>query len=237
MISLALLLFNTFETKSILMKKISYLLLVLICSAFGQLAYGQIRLDLGVKGGLNFASLNSVSTSTSTTYDNRTGYHFGAYALIKVTKIGIQPELLFSRQGQNFTVNSQNYSSSFDYITIPVIIKLYIAGGLNLQAGPQFGFLSSAKGDLINLASNNVSATGQDLSSFVKSSDVSLAIGAGWDLPFGLNITARYNIGLSDVNKYTGTTSQNIVSSLGTSQAKSQVVQLSVGYRLFKLGR
>lgn len=217
------------------MKKI-VLLFTLSFTLLAQLAYSQVRFDLGLKGGLNFASLNSVSTAASTTYDNRTGYHFGAYALVKVTKIGIQPELLFSRQGQNFTINSQNYSSSFDYITIPVMIKLYIAGGLNLQAGPQFGFLSSAKGDLINVASKNVSATGQDLSTFVKSSDVSLAVGAGWDLPFGLNITARYNIGLSDVNKYTGS-NLPIVSSLGTSEAKSQVVQISVGYRFIKLGK
>jgi len=216
------------------MKKIIYLLSILVLLG-GKVSHAQVRFDLGLKGGLNFASLNSVSTAASTTYNNRTGYHFGAYALIKLTKVGIQPELLFSRQGQNFTVNTQNYESSFDYITIPVIVKLYLAAGLNLQAGPQFGFLSNAKGDLINVASKNISATGQDLSAFVKSSDVSLAVGAGWDLPFGLNITARYNIGLSDVNKYTGS-NQPIVSSLGTSEAKSQVVQLSVGYRLFKLG-
>jgi hypothetical protein len=218
------------------MKKVIYSFLVFLFAVGLNLAQAQVRFDLGVKGGLNFASLSSVSTAASTTYNNRTGYHFGAYALIKITKIGIQPELLFSRQGQNFTLGSQDYSSSFDYIAIPVMIKFYVAGGLNLQAGPQFGFLSSAKGDLINIASKNVSATDQDLSTFVKSSDVSLAVGAGWDLPFGLNITARYNIGLSDVNKYTGS-NQSIVSSLGTQEAKNQVVQLSIGYRLFKLGK
>ena len=218
-------------------KKIIQLSIALVLLAC-QFSFAQVKFELGLKGGLNFAGLNSVSTSSvQTTYGNRTGYHFGAYALIKITKIGIQPELLFSRQGQNFTVNNKDYSSNFDYITIPVMIKLYIAGGLNLQAGPQFGFLSSAKGDLINYANNSANVTtDQDLSNFVKSSDVSLAVGAGWDLPFGLNITARYNIGLSDVNKYTGTTNNAQVSSLGTSEAKSQVVQISVGYKLFKLG-
>ncbi len=213
---------------------VSSIALVALVSSY---SFAQVKFELGLKGGLNFAALNNVSTSSvQTTYGNRTGYHFGAYALIKLTKIGIQPELLFSRQGQNFTVNNKDYSSNFDYIAIPIMLKLYIAGGLNLQAGPQFGFLSSAKGDLIDVASKNVNVTGADLSAFVKSSDVSLAVGAGWDLPFGLNITARYNIGLSDVNKYTGTTNNTSISSLGTSESKSQVFQLSVGYRLFKLG-
>ena len=219
------------------MKKLIYSLSLVAFLAVGNVAQAQVRFDLGLKGGLNFSNLNSVSSSSvQTSYSNRTGYHFGAYAMFKFTKVGIQPEILFSKQGQSFTVNSQNYESSFDYIAIPVMVKLYLAGGLNLQVGPQFGFLSSAKGDIINVSSKNVSATGQDLSAFVKSSDVSLAVGAGFDLPFGLNITARYNIGLSDVNKYTGTTNQVTVSSLGTSEAKSQVLQISVGYRLFKLG-
>ena len=215
------------------MKKTIFLSLALVGFAFSAMA--QARLDIGLKGGLNFSSLNT-SSNAAQTYNSRTGYHFGAYFLVKLTKIGIQPEILFSKQGQQFKVNSQNYSSNFDYISIPVILKLYIAGGLNLQAGPQFGFLSSAKGDLIDKATNAVT-TGQDLKNFVKSSDVTLAVGAGWDLPFGLNITARYNIGLSDVNKITGTANPAIVSSLGTSEAKNQVIQVSVGYRLFKLGK
>jgi hypothetical protein len=198
-----------------------------------QSVYGQAQLAIGVKGGLNFASLSG-SNSFSSAYSSRTGYHFGAYVLIKLTKIGIQPEVLFSKQGQKYTYNSQNLESNFDYISIPVMLKLYLAAGFNLQAGPQFSFLSSAKGALID--SNGNVTTGQDLKNFAKSSDISLAVGAGWDLPFGLSIAARYNIGLSDINKQTGTVNPAYVSSMGTTQSKNQVIQVSVGYRLFKIG-
>jgi hypothetical protein len=76
------------------------------------------------------------------------------------------------------------------------------------------------------------------LKDVVKSSDVSLGLGFGWDLPFGLNFTARYNLGLSDLNKQSGVNSPLIQSqALGTKQAKNQVFQFSVGYRLFKLGK
>lgn len=216
------------------MKKLKILLLTVFAVVAIQSVYGQAQIAIGLKGGLNFASMTG-STSLSSAYNNRTGYHYGAYVLFKFTKIGLQPEILFSKQGQKFTVNSQNYESNFDYISIPVILKLYLAGGLNLQAGPQFSFLASAKGDVINTSTNGVS-TGQDLKNFANSSDVSIALGAGWDLPFGLNIAARYNIGISDINKQTGTVNPALVSSMGTTQSKNQVIQVSVGYRLFKLG-
>jgi len=220
---------------------------IIILSLFAFISmesFAQIRADFGLKGGLNFSGLNSVnSSSLQTTYSNRTGYHFGAYFMIKITKFAIQPEVLFSRQGQTYKIPSVSgdLTSNFDYINIPIMLKFYLAGGLNLQAGPQFGFLSSATGDVINtvngVATNTTS--GANLSSFVKSSDVSLAVGAGWDLPFGLNITARYNIGLSDINQRTGGLVPPVgqISSLGTAEAKSQVIQISVGYRFFKIGK
>jgi hypothetical protein len=214
-------------------KSISILiLLILVVSA----VQAQIRFDLGLKGGLNFASIDA-SSSVVKNYEGRTGYHLGAYAMVKLTKFAIQPEVLFSRQGQSFsTPTASNLDASFDYINIPIMIKFYLVAGLNLQAGPQFGFLSSAKGDLVNNTTNAVTK-GQDLTSFVQTSDISLGVGAGWDFPFGLNITARYNIGLSDINKYTKSAPPALTSSMGTSEARNQVFQFSLGYRLFKLGK
>ena len=220
------------------MKKINYLFLVGILVGMSGVASGQVQLAIGLKGGLNFASLNT-NSSIKSNYGNRTGYHGGAYVMFKFTKVAIQPEIIFSRQGQTFTFNSKDYNSNYDYVNIPIMIKFYLAAGFNLQAGPQFGFLASSKGAVINNfnSSNPSVSTGQDLKNFMKSSDVSIGVGFGWDLPLGLNVGARYNIGLSDINKYTGNQAPpNQVSSLGTSQAKNQVIQVSVGYRLFKIG-
>jgi hypothetical protein len=220
------------------MKKMKILLpvafTVLFFGLVAQSAHGQASVSIGLKGGLNFATLSG-TTSFASAYDNRTGYHFGAYTLFKFTKIGIQPELLFSKQGQKFTVNSQNFESNFDYISIPVMFKLYLAAGFNFQAGPQFSFLTSAKGDVINTSTSGVT-TGQDLKNFTKSTDFSVSLGAGWDLPFGLNIAARYNIGISDINELTGAPPPAQMSSMGLSASKNQVIQVSVGMRLFKLG-
>jgi len=212
-------------------------LLTLFCCAFllSIGAFSQVRLDIGIKGGLNFASVNTSSTLAQD-YSNRTGYHLGAYAMFKFTKIAIQPEIVFSKQGQTYSVPSiSNATSNFDYINIPIMIKFYLLEGLNLQAGPQFGFLASSSGYVANTLTGNYSV--QSLSSLVKGSDISLGVGAGWDLIFGLNVTARYNIGLSDINKITGVSNPVNVTSLGTAAAKNQVFQVSVGYRLFKFGK
>jgi opacity protein-like surface antigen len=206
------------------MKKLS-LSVVLILAAMS--AFSQAEFAVGVKAGPNFAKINAEETA-QTNYKNRTGFHGGAFALIKLTKIGIQPEVIFSQQGSKVTINTQDYESNFSYINIPIMLKLYTVAGINLQAGPQFGFLSSAKGPVVNLTTGQV--TEGDVKKAVKSSDLTLALGLGWDLPFGLTIDGRYNLGLSKIYKDAPNTQQ-------TSDAKNQVIQVSLGYKLFQFGK
>lgn len=204
------------------MKKI-----ILLSAAFVVLtiaAQAQVQVALGVKAGPNFSNINT-KESPGETYKSRTGFHGGAFALFKLTKIGIQPELLFSQQGSKVEFNGEELESNFNYINIPVILKLYLAAGLNLQAGPQVGFVSKAETEAFV---NGVSGakTTIDVKEYVKGNDFSVALGAGWDLPFGLTIDARYNLGLSKIND-----------TAGSEDAKNQVFQVSLGYKLIKFGK
>ncbi len=184
-------------------------------------AFSQAQVAIGIKGGLNFANIDASSLSSA--YNSRTGYHAGAFVLVKLTKIGIQPEILFSKQGTSVSLNGQNLNANFDYVNIPVIVKLYTIAGINLQLGPQIGFIASANQDrIVNNVVQNV-----DVKSLLKSTDFSLALGLGWDAPFGLTFDGRYNLGLSDNNNDPSATSGSI---------KNQVFQFSVGYKLFKFG-
>jgi Outer membrane protein beta-barrel domain len=205
------------------MKKI---LVVILLAVVSSSAFSQAQLALGIKGGLNFANVNV--TNTNTAYNSRTGYHAGAFFLIKLSKIGIQPEILFSRQGTSTKVNTTDLNSNFDYINIPVIIKLYTVAGINIQVGPQIGFLAGAKADQGTLINGNITnITSVDIKDQLKGSDFSAALGLGWDAPFGLTVDARYNLGLSNVNNNTSS----------TSEAKNQVIQVSVGFKLLKFGK
>jgi len=188
---------------------------ILVMGSVG--AFAQAGIGIGIKGGLNFANMAgniNDNNGLKGTFDSRTGYHFGAFTLIKVGKIGIQPEVLFSKQGSKVKVNTGDFDANFSYINIPIIVKLYTVAGINLQIGPQFGFLSRAEID------------NQDMKDSFKNSDVSLALGAGWDLPFGIKIDARYNLGLTKIED-----------DAVFNNVKNQVIQVAVGYTLFKLGK
>lgn len=199
------------------------LLLVATALMISSVTYSQVQFALGLKAGPNFSSIDREG-SLGDNYKSRTGFHGGAFALIKLTKIGIQPEILYSKQGAKFTFNSQDYESNYDYVNIPIIVKLYLAAGLNLQVGPQFGFLTAVDGKTV--ASVNNTEVAVDLAKDqYKKSDLSAAFGVGWDLPFGLTIDGRYNLGLSKIQD-----NPNI------DATKNQVFQVSLGYKLFKLG-
>jgi hypothetical protein len=186
------------------MKKISLVVIALLLMS--GVAFSQAQVAIGLKGGVNISKFDESAS------DNITSFHGGAFALVKLTKIGIQPEILFSQQGSKFSdVAFDELKTS--YVSIPVMLKIYLAAGINLQAGPQFGFLTAAELD------------GDDVKDSFKSSDISANIGLGWDLPFGLTIDARYNFGLQDV-----TDDPNF------DALKSRVIQVSVGYKIFKLG-
>jgi len=192
------------------MKKSIFTFVLISASVF---CFAQAKIAIGIKGGPNFANINT-DASAGQNYKNRTGLHLGAYALFRGEKVGFQPEILFSQQGSTISYSGQpDIKSNFSYVNIPLIVKLYTVAGINIQAGPQFGFLTSAERDNV------------DVKDQLKTADMSLALGLGWDLPFGLSIDGRYNWGLSDIN-----------SGADVSSIKNQVWQFSVGFKLLKFG-
>jgi hypothetical protein len=180
------------------------LVIVVLLSIVASAAFAQAEVSLGLKVGANFSKFNEEEA------DNLTSFHGGAFVLFKLTKIGIQPELLFSQQGASI----QDVDLKTAYMTIPVMLKIYLVQGFNIQLGPQFGFLTKAELD------------GSDVKESFKNSDLSANVGLGIDLPFGLTVDGRYNIGLSDVGD-----------DPSLPELKSQVIQVSVGYKLFKFGK
>jgi len=197
------------------MKNFKFLFPVVLMFIAG-VAVSQVQVAVGIKGGPNFTKLD-VNSSVASNYEGRTGFHGGAFALVKLTKFGIQPEVQFSRQGSKFDAKSVE----FDYVNIPVILKLYTVAGINLQLGPQFGFLNKTAGEILDINGDPVDAA----KSLFKKSDLSLAMGAGWDLPFGLMVEARYNLGLAAI--------QN---NPDLDATKNQVFQVSLGYKILKFG-
>lgn len=175
------------------MKKLFVAAIVLF---MGTTVFSQ-SIDLGIKAGANFSSITDASQLS-----NKTGFQAGIFGGIKFSdKIGIQADILYSQQGAKFD------GGEFDltYVNVPVVLKYYLIQGLNLQAGPQFGFV----------VDDNVKEVFSNLAKAEKS-DVSGVVGAGYDFPFGIRADARYNFGLTDV--------------VDGSKNKNSVISLALGY-------
>jgi Outer membrane protein beta-barrel domain len=161
------------------------------------------EVKFGVKGGLNLSKVTNSSGGSSLV-----GSNIGGFAEIKLNeKFAIQPELLYSGQG----VKDQDFGDfRMNYINVPVMAKYFIAEAFNIEAGPQIGFLVSAK------------MLGIDAKDGFKTLDFGMNLGAGYDFSKNLGINLRYCMGISGVVKEL---------TPGDTASKNSVIQLSAQYK------
>uniref|UniRef100_UPI004049C393 porin family protein n=1 Tax=Flavobacterium sp. TaxID=239 RepID=UPI004049C393 len=138
----------------------------------------------GAKAGLNMSNLTGDAET-----DAKVGFYVGGFAEIKLTdKFAVQPEVMFSALGAKDSDDALN----MNYIVVPVMAKYFITEELSLEAGPQIGFLMSAKVD------------GEDVKDAFTSTDFGFNFGAGYDVTENINVGLRYSLGLSNVSDFDG---------------------------------
>ena len=187
--------------------------------------------EFGIKVGVNIptsnaiinpnAILNTSPPSSPLTQSGASGYHAGIFAKFKFAFIGISPELQYSFQIIDFedpNIIDPNSSQESAYLDLPIMLRFYLPGYLNFQLGPQFGYLVSAK-QITHSNDNEL-----DIKDELLNSNISVNLGIGWDLPFGLDVYGRYNIGISDVNDPTS----------ASTAIQNSMIQISLAYSLKK---
>jgi hypothetical protein len=193
------------------MKKFSTILCIMFFASVGAFAQG---VSGGIKAGLNLANQTYSGNGYTTSPSFLPGLHGGVYLTAMFSEhLGLQPEVLYSGQG----AKSGDYKLQMAYVNVPVLVRYNVNSLLSFHAGPQLGFLMSAKG--------KVSSGSTDLKDEFKSTDLSLAAGVGIDLPIKLNFSFRFVQGLSNI--------ANIDDNVDNVKAKNYTLQLSVGYKLF----
>ncbi|MDE6451957.1 MAG: PorT family protein [Odoribacter sp.] len=170
----------------------------------------------GVKGGWNVTNISHADAK------NKMSVHLGAFAEWRINDyFGIQPELLYSRQGcrDKYEVAGKKVKTQLrvNYLNIPVLAKLYVLEGLSVDLGPQLGFALNAKSKV-----KHGGHVEKDKIEHFNTCDFSFAIGASYALD-DLIFSARYNIGLTNVF---GKWEKN---------NKNHVFQVSLGYCLSNL--
>jgi len=188
------------------MKRI--LLLSVACLMLGTAANAQ-NWTFGAKAGMNVTGITDDDIDMGTKFS----FHLGAFAEYRFNDFfGVQPELIYSRQGAYEKENGIKGYARFNYINVPILAKLYVTEGLSIDLGPQFGILLNSKA----VAKGNGDTIKSDWDGS-KGFDVSFAMGLTYSIDYHWSINARYNLGLTNVDK--------------DFDGKNSVFQIGVGYR------
>ncbi|MDQ3017358.1 MAG: PorT family protein [Bacteroidota bacterium] len=108
--------------------------------------------QLGLKAGFNFANVtNAESINTS----SRTGYHAGIFFSGSFKNIlNSRSELLYSRQGYNFSTNTNSGNVNLDYLLLPQLFAINITPLIQVQGGGQIAYLLNAEVDSTSSTGN-----------------------------------------------------------------------------------
>lgn len=184
--------------------------------------------SFGVKGGLNYSSLNFSFTA----WDKpKTGYHLGAFVNVPLSdRFSIQPELLYSTKGTRVPYRITDWldgqvALDLRYLDLPVMGQVKLGRFAHIEAGPYASLLLDANlkhGSTIPFLNFSYDLPNDIFSRL----DYGLAAGAGMDLGH-LGVGVRYNYGLGKV--------EDVKQLLGTdftiTNARNTTWQLSVTYR------
>lgn len=152
----------------------------------------------GAKLGMNMANMKDSGDGASTNGDAKLGLNLGVFAELQLSdKFSVQPELNYSQLGTKISEAGDSYKFKFNTLAVPVLAKYHIAN-FALIAGPQLSFVTSAKQ---TLSISGVGSETSDVKADYKGTDFSLVFGAEYGFADKFVAGARYQAGLSDINK------------------------------------
>lgn len=147
----------------------------------------QVRVNPGLRGGLNVSTLTNIDDNKS-----KTDFYVGGLVDIRFNKFfSLQPEITYSRQGDEgrYFENGRYYSEKYElnYITLGAVAKFNVGGGgFHLLAGPSLD---------LKVGDNYINSDPEDF-------DLAIVGGIGYSLPNGLTFEARIKQGLVDIYGY-----------------------------------
>ncbi|MDO7854017.1 porin family protein [Hymenobacter convexus] len=176
----------------------------------------------GLKAGVSLARQTDFDV---TGMRNKVGATAGLMADAMLSeKLSLHPELLFSQKGQRFEGSGPGgytYSYVFrsNYLDLPVLLRLKLSSFF-AEAGPQAGYLLSAKGTETRSSSSIPTPVSTTYSSTegLRRLDVGFVVGVGYQLRERWELGARYNGGILGTNSY------------NTTQRRNSVFQFQAGY-------
>jgi hypothetical protein len=201
------------------MKKLNLVCFILSLALFAHAQNHKTGIKFGARAGVNFSNMTAKSPGISVSFSSLTGFNAGGFVEIPAgDKFAIQPELAFSQMGAKFKVpdgegGTFSGTSKLNYLTLPALVKFKVPNtGIGIYAGPQVGLLLSAKEEGYGEST--------DAKDNYNSSDFAGVFGGEYFFDAGIGISARYQLGLS-----------NIAKDAGDNTVKNTAFTITVGYR------
>ena len=152
----------------------------------------------GIKAGANANKISGQSYKDGFNYN----FQAGVFGQIKLTrKLGLQPEISFVQTKQEFTkdpntiyddlfLGGDQHKAKLDYLEIPLLLNINVGptNKLKFQIGPSYGALLKQTVDSLKTKGD-----------IYKNAEFSAISGIWIQLPF-VNISARYKLGLNNIN-------------------------------------
>ena len=175
------------------MKKVIIMAAAVLFS-FGTKAQG---VHFGVKGGMNASELHGSGVEGAKT---KIGFNAGVLAHIHTSNKSwaVQPELMYSLEGAKYDNGGAKGKLDLNMLNLPVLVQYMFENGFRIEAGPQVGYLLSAK------AKADGGGANVDVKDQFKKINFSVPVGIGYLTTSGLGFDARYNFGISDLNDSDG---------------------------------
>ena len=121
--------------------------------------------------------------------------------------LGLALGVNYAQQGWKFKGDNLDETTKLDYLNVPLTGNFYVAKGLALKTGFQFGFLMSAK------------VEGDNVKDACEKLNLSIPLGISYEYSdFVLDL--RYNLGLNKTNKADN-----------GNKARSDLFQITLGYK------
>jgi hypothetical protein len=173
------------------MKKCFFALIFTILTGALLQVSAQSNIGFGVKAGVNISSQRTPDEGEFVEMGGLLRINGGAWFNYFITdRFAIQPELLVSGKGSNWDDPNYDVRDLLTYIDLPVLIRYQIIDLLNVHAGPQVGYLLSAR------QKDNATGDVIKINDYYKKPDLGLVVGIEANLPVNINITVRYVFGL-----------------------------------------
>jgi outer membrane immunogenic protein len=196
------------------MKKGFYLILVL--GFMVSTGFAQIGISKGLIGGINLATAGGADVATDV--KSTTGYAAGVFLELNIPgPFSVEPEALYSIKGSKTEILGVTTTVTATYIDVPVLVKFYFSSPVIkpfLFAGPSYSILLSAKR---KIEVPRITPLENDIKDTRRANDLGAVFGAGvnFSLPaIDVRIDARYNYGLSTLDKDGNVQEYNRVASL-----------------------